>query len=112
LGRFHPQIQSADGELSDGKQCDPSSGKWFESIEPYSGLAWAEIPRATAAVQAAHRACLSDAWSGLTATARGALLRRLAGLIERDAERLGAIEQHDNGKLIAEVAPQVRGIAQ
>ncbi|MDO8300161.1 aldehyde dehydrogenase [Lacisediminimonas sp.] len=101
----------------DGKRCDPSSGVWFDSIEPYSGLAWAEIPRATpvdadAAVQAAHRAFLSDGWSGLTATARGALLRRLAGLIERDAERLGAIEQRDNGKLIAEVAPQVRGIAQ
>lgn len=63
-------------------------------------------------MQAAHRAFLSDAWSGLTATARGALQRRLAGLIERDAERLGTIEQHDNGKLIAEVAPQVRGIAQ
>ncbi|WP_151447478.1 aldehyde dehydrogenase [Lacisediminimonas profundi] len=101
----------------DGKWSDPSSGSWFETTEPYSGKAWAEIPRATeadadAAVRAAHRAFLSEAWSGLTATARGALLRRLAGLIERDAERLGAIEQRDNGKLIAEVAPQVRGIAQ
>lgn len=100
-----------------GEWCDPASGDWFETTEPFSGAAWALIPRGTAAdaaraVEAAHRAFLSPAWADLTATRRGALLRRLADLIERDADRLGAIEQRDNGKLIAEVSGQVRNVAQ
>lgn len=101
----------------DGQWSDPASGTWFETTEPYSGQAWAEIPRGTGAdvdraVQAAYRAFEAPDWSGLTPTRRGALLRKLAELIERDAERLGAIEQRDNGKLIAEVGGQVRGVAQ
>jgi len=24
---------------------DPAAGAWFESINPYTGAAWAEIPR-------------------------------------------------------------------
>ncbi len=32
--------------------------------------------------------------------------------MERDAERLGIIEQRDNGKLISEIAIQVRNVAQ
>jgi aldehyde dehydrogenase (NAD+) len=100
-----------------GQWVDPASATWFETAEPYSGRAWAEIPRAGAtdvdrAVQAAHRAFEAPEWAGLTPTRRGALLRTLAGLIERDADRLGAIEQRDNGKLIAEVGGQVRGVAQ
>ena len=42
----------------DGKKADPASGEWFESANPYTGKAWAEIPRGNAedidrAVQAA-----------------------------------------------------------
>jgi acyl-CoA reductase-like NAD-dependent aldehyde dehydrogenase len=100
----------------DGVWTDPSTGAWFETVEPYSGQAWAMIPRGgeadvERAVQAAYRAFEAPEWAGLTATRRGALLRRLADLIERDAERLGSIEQRDNGKLIAEVSGQVRGVA-
>jgi len=103
--------------LIDGQWRDPSTGEWIESTEPFSGEAWARIPRcnqadADAAVEAAHAAFNNPSWSELTATQRGALLRKLAGLIERDAERLGQIEQRDNGKLIGEVANQVRGVAQ
>lgn len=101
----------------DGQWCDPESGAWFESTEPFSGRAWARIPAGNAndverAVRAAWTAFEGEAWSGLTATQRGALLRKLAGLIERDAQRLGEIEQRDNGKLLSEVSNQVRGIAQ
>lgn len=101
----------------DGQWVDPASGAWFETAEPYSGQAWAEIPRGgeadvERAVQAAHHAFEAPEWGGLTPTRRGALLRKLAELIERDADRLGAIEQRDNGKLIAEVSGQVRGVAQ
>src|ERR1700712_2968581 len=101
----------------DGEWVDPASGEWFESIEPYSGLAWAEIPRGNAedaarAVEAAHRAFVSPEWRGLTATQRGALLRRLAQLIEENVDLLGSVEQRDNGKLMAEVSGQVKNVAQ
>ncbi|MFG1298376.1 aldehyde dehydrogenase [Xanthobacter sp. V3C-3] len=101
----------------DGTWCHPASGAWFETSEPFSGEAWALIPRGTAAdadraVEAAHRAFLSPEWSSLTATQRGALLRRLAGLIEENVDLLGRVEQRDNGKLMAEVAGQVRNVAQ
>lgn len=101
----------------DGAWCDPSTGDWFATEEPYSGESWALIPRASAedanrAVEAAHRAFLAPEWANLTATQRGALLRKFAALIEANAERLGAVEQRDNGKLMTEVAGQVRNVAQ
>ncbi|KAF1010963.1 MAG: NAD/NADP-dependent betaine aldehyde dehydrogenase [Pseudomonas fluorescens] len=101
----------------DGQWCDPSSNEWFDTVEPFSGEVWAQIPRGTAedankAVEAAHRAFSSPEWSGLTATQRGALLRKFADLIDANAEHLGAIEQRDNGKLIAEVSSQVKNVAQ
>ena len=100
-----------------GEWLEPSSGEWFETTEPFSGQAWAEIAKgnerdANRAVAVAHAAFLSEEWSSLTATQRGALMRKLAGLIEANVERLGMIEQRDNGKLIAEVAGQVRNVAQ
>lgn len=101
----------------DGSWRDPSTGKWLDTSEPFSGDVWAEIPRcgeadANAAVDAAYAAFNNPEWAGLTATQRGALLRKLASLVERDAERLGQVEQRDNGKLISEVKNQVRGVAQ
>ena len=101
----------------DGAWSDPASNDWFETTEPFSGKSWALIPRGTApdaerAVVAAHRAFLSPEWAGLTATQRGALLRRLAALIEKNVDLLGEVEQRDNGKLMAEVAGQVRNVAQ
>lgn len=100
-----------------GEWVEPSSGEWFETTEPFSGLAWAEIAKgnerdAKRAIEVAHEAFLSREWSSLTATQRGALMRKLAGLIEANVERLGMIEQRDNGKLITEVAGQVRNVAQ
>ena len=101
----------------DGQWCDPSSNVWFDTAEPFSGNVWARIPRATKedadrAVEAAHRAFKSPAWAGLTATQRGAMLRKFADLIEANADHLGAIEQRDNGKLLAEVSAQVKNVAQ
>lgn len=104
-------------QLIGNEWCDPASGEWIDSVEPFSGEVWARVPRGNAAdaelaVQAAHRAFRGAAWANLSATERGALLRKLAGLIERDAEKLGAIEQRSNGKLIVEVAGQMRHAAQ
>jgi aldehyde dehydrogenase (NAD+) len=60
------------------------------------------------AVQAAHRAFTSGDWPKMHASQRGLLMRRLGDLIARDAEKLAAIEVQDNGKLISEMAGQLR----
>lgn len=101
----------------DGEWTDPASGEWFDTVEPYSGTVWARISRGTAAdadraVQAAHAAYTGGAWPEYTATQRATLLRKLAALIEENADHLGRIEQRDNGKLITEVRGQVLNIAQ
>jgi (Z)-2-((N-methylformamido)methylene)-5-hydroxybutyrolactone dehydrogenase len=87
----------------------------FESFDPYTAKSWALIPRdgpaqVDAAVGAAKAAFTSAEWRGLTPTARGKLLVRLADLIFANAERLAAIETRDNGKLITEMTAQLRYI--
>ena len=100
-----------------GQTCKPAGGEYFESFDPYTGKPWAMVAKGGAAdveraVQAAHQAFKSPAWRGITATARGALLRKLADVTAVNAERLGRIETRDNGKLLAEMQGQVRYIPQ
>ncbi|MDR3523242.1 MAG: aldehyde dehydrogenase [Acetobacteraceae bacterium] len=99
----------------DGRTQPSASGRWFPTLNPYTGAAWAELPwcdgaDADAAVEAAHRAFISGDWPAMTATARGKLLRHLGDLIARDAQALAEIEVRDNGKLLAEMVGQVRYI--
>src|SRR6185503_11218767 len=85
----------------------------FESFDPYTGKPWALIPRCNAedvdrAVTAAAKAFRSTEWRGMTQSARGRLLVRLADLIAANADRLAAVETRDNGKLITEMRVQLR----
>jgi acyl-CoA reductase-like NAD-dependent aldehyde dehydrogenase len=96
--------------LVDGEAVSAAAG--FESFDPFTGKPWALIPRDDAAgvdraVAAASKAFRSSAWRGLTASARGLLLYRLADLIAANIERLAALETRDNGKLLAETRAQV-----
>ena len=91
---------------------DPHSGRWFDTLDPFSGEGWAEIPRGDAvdvdrAVTAAADA-FEGPWSRMSASDRGMLLHRLGNLIERDAEKLAAVESRDNGKLLSETLGQVK----
>jgi acyl-CoA reductase-like NAD-dependent aldehyde dehydrogenase len=97
-------------------------GEWvegertFQSSSPTTGAAWAEIPEAGAdgverAVAAARAAFEGDAWSSLTATARGTLLLRLADIIDLHAERLAEVESLDNGKLLRETTGQAKALS-
>jgi len=100
-----------------GQDRDPRSGAWFETQNPYTGEAWAEIPRGNAddvdaAVQAAHQALTAGPWAELTPTQRGELMRKLGDLIARDATALAATEVRDNGKLIAEMQGQLNYLPQ
>ena len=100
-----------------GTEADPASGAWFESYNPYTGRPWALIPRGNKtdvdrAVAAAAHAFKEGAWPKLTPSGRGALLHRFADLLSEHAQRLAEIEVRDNGKLIAEMAAQLRYIPQ
>lgn len=100
-----------------GKSIDPSSNSWFETQNPFTGKAWAEIPKGNAndvdhAVQAAHQALTQGPWAEMSATQRGMLLHRLGNLIARDARKLAETETRDNGKLFAEMLGQLNYIPQ
>ena len=78
----------------------------FESIDPSDGTLAARIAQAgpsdvADAVRAARRA-VDGTWGRLLAHERAKRLYRFADLIERDAEKLAALQTADNGKTIAE----------
>jgi acyl-CoA reductase-like NAD-dependent aldehyde dehydrogenase len=90
-------------------------GERFETQNPYTGQTWATVVRGdtadvAAAAEAAHRAFRTGDWPLLSASQRGALLRRLGDLIADNAEWLAKAEVRDNGKLIAEMLGQMRAL--
>ncbi|MFO1258056.1 MAG: aldehyde dehydrogenase [Gammaproteobacteria bacterium] len=100
-----------------GKSVEPSSGAYFESINPFTAKPWCLIAKGSEedvdrAVSAAHAAFHSGEWPSLTPTQRGALLRKLGDLIALNADRLAEIEVTDNGKLISEMSAQLHYIPQ
>ena len=104
------------GLYINGSEVPPASGAYFPTDDPYTNLPWAKIARGNAddvdrAVAAARAALVASAWRGLTASERGKLLRRFGDLVAENAVRLGEIERRDNGKLAAEVTPQMRYVA-
>ena len=101
----------------DGRFSDAGAGQWFDSHNPFTGEVWGQIARGTSddvdrAVDAAHRAFTSGPWPQMTASQRGALLRRVGDLIARDAAQLAEFEVRDNGKLIAEMGNQMKYLPQ
>ncbi|WP_175864376.1 aldehyde dehydrogenase [Burkholderia cepacia] len=89
----------------------------FGSINPATAAVWAQMPEARTdevnrAVTAAGRALTDPAWAGLSASARGKLLYRLADLVERAAPRLAEIETNDTGKIIRETSSQIAYVAE
>jgi aldehyde dehydrogenase (NAD+) len=95
-----------------GEWVAPASNQWFESFNPFTGEAWAQIARGNAqdadqAVRTAHAAFTDGPWPQMNASQRGALLHKLGDLIAKNAERLAQLEVMDNGKLIAEMRAQL-----
>jgi aldehyde dehydrogenase (NAD+) len=120
MSRVNPTAQTADvaaGNLKtyelyiDGQPAKPASGLYFSSDNPYTGEIWASVARGAAtdvdrAVGAAKAAL--PVWNALKPSERGRLMIKLADLVEARAEQLAASEVRDNGKLFAEMLPQVR----
>ena len=97
----------------DGEWCESISGRWLETKNPFTGKAWAIIPRGNAedidrAVQAANRAFVGGPWASMHPSDRGLLLHRVGELIAANAERLAELEVRDNGKLKVEMLGQMK----
>ena len=112
----HDTLETFDMRIN-GERCVSASGEWIESVDPFTGRPWARVPRGNAAdvdvaVAAAHKAFTSAPWAGMSATQRGRLLRNVAELISRDWERLAITEVRDNGKILREVGPQIKYLAE
>ena len=93
-----------------GTFVDGSAGQVMTSINPANSTEWASFSCADKkdvdfAVKTAKQA-LDGPWSKMSATERGKMLFRLADLIEENAEKLGALETTDSGKLAAETQTQ------
>lgn len=87
----------------------------FGSENPFSGDVWSEIPEATFqdvddAVAAAREAFDNGPWPRMSVEERSRHLHKLADLVERDAEKLAALESQDNGKGLREIIGQIRAI--
>jgi acyl-CoA reductase-like NAD-dependent aldehyde dehydrogenase len=98
-----------------GEWVDAASGRSFESLNPYTGNAWAMIPDGQGpdvdrAVEAARQALDHPDWKRMPPMQRGHLLRRFADLLREHAEHLGHVETRDNGKLIREMLGQARAL--
>ncbi|OFX15725.1 MAG: carnitine dehydratase [Armatimonadetes bacterium RBG_16_58_9] len=96
----------------DGKWVEANSGKYFDTVYPYTAEPWAMASEADAtdvdrAVQSA-RAAFEGAWGATKPVDRAKLLNRFAELIESNAERLAEIESRDNGKLLDESLGQIK----
>ncbi len=94
--------------LINGEWVDSQSGKTFDDINPATGEVIAKVAEGDAAdidlaVEAATRAFEEGPWrTKFSPRRRGALLYKLADLIEQNAEELAALETLDNGKPISE----------
>jgi len=86
----------------------------FDTIDPYTGEAWARAPESTRedvndAVSAA-RSAFEGQWGAMPGSGRGRLLRRLGEVIAEHADDLALAETRDNGKLLREMGGQVRSL--
>ncbi len=100
----------------DGQWVDASDGQGFDCIDPYTGLAWARVPTATAAdvdaaVAAARLAFEQGDWANALPAKRARLLRKLGDLIESEFQELANVQVLENGKLMREVLGQTQGLA-
>jgi acyl-CoA reductase-like NAD-dependent aldehyde dehydrogenase len=96
-----------------GTDVAPAAGGYLETVNPTTGVPWAEIPRGDADDVAAAVAAASEAassWRTTSPSQRAALLWRLADVLEDHAEELARLESLDIGKVIREMRGQMRNL--
>jgi len=90
-----------------GEMVEPKSGAYFESVDPATGKAYAQVPDSDAAdldaaVIAAQAAF--PAWRDAPPEQRAACLNKLADLLEARADEFAKAESIDNGKPVSVAA--------
>lgn len=105
------KISVPTGLFIDNKFVPSVAGKTIDSINPVTEEVLATVSNATVEdidiAVASSRKAFSTVWGrNITPVARGALLYKLADLMERDQETLAELEALDNGKS-AEIAKSV-----
>ena len=90
-----------------GQWVPAQSGKTFDTInpateEPIAQVAEGDAADVNLAVEAARNALENGEWSRIDARDRGALMHRLADLMEEELDELAALESLDNGKPISD----------
>ncbi|MCE7791291.1 betaine-aldehyde dehydrogenase [Salipaludibacillus sp. CUR1] len=106
------------------KQLQYINGKWVESnsgntrdiINPFNQEVIATVPEgdetdAKAAIAAARETFDEGTWPSTPAIERGAIVRKIAELIERDKEELAELESLDTGKTLEESRGDMDDIA-
>ena len=90
-----------------GEWIPAESGRTFDTYHPATGEVIAQVAEGDAAdvdkaVAAARKAFDDGPWRKMDARERGAIMYRLADLIEAELEELAALETLDNGKPISD----------
>jgi aminomuconate-semialdehyde/2-hydroxymuconate-6-semialdehyde dehydrogenase len=98
-------VMESFGHVVDGEEIAP--GPVFESVDPWTREPWAQVAlggaaEADLAVTAARRAFDSGPWPRMGFAERGALLHRLADLVEAHADALAMADSRDMGKPLAD----------
>ena len=102
----HIQLKSQYELFINGKFVVPSSGKYFDTINPATEKKIAHVADANAAdvdkaVKAARNA-YDKSWSKMPAAERGKYLFRIARILQEKAREIAIIESIDGGKPIRE----------
>jgi acyl-CoA reductase-like NAD-dependent aldehyde dehydrogenase len=96
-------IEGSPKMLIGGKPSDAASGRTFENVNPSTGEAFVEVPRAAeqdidAAVAAARESFEDGRWRALRPGKRAEILSKVADLIKKNSAELTQLEALDAGK--------------
>ncbi|TFG86582.1 MAG: aldehyde dehydrogenase family protein [Hyphomicrobiales bacterium] len=105
-GTGHVRLEERYGLFIGGRFVAPTSGRYFDTINPateqkickVAEAGAADVDRAVKAARQAHR----KAWSTLPAAERGKYLYRIARALQERAREFAVIESMDGGKPIRE----------
>ncbi|PZP50017.1 MAG: aldehyde dehydrogenase, partial [Pseudopedobacter saltans] len=98
---FKPQYENYIG----GEWVAPVKGAYFENTSPIDGSIISKVPRSSKedielALDAAYK--VKKQWANTSVTERSNLLLKIAEVVEKNIEKLAAVETVDNGKPIRE----------
>ncbi|MER6630514.1 aldehyde dehydrogenase [Streptomyces sp. NPDC000987] len=105
------------GHVIDGVEGESLDGARFDTVDPWTRAAWAEVPLGGAAdagraVAAARRAFDEGPWPRMGFAERGRILHRLADLMEEHTDELALADTRDMGKPLVQARHDVARSAQ